>query len=97
MSGDREAISEQSLLVHEGASYFEVYFSGRELEEDLIWSLEANCKPILLLRGKRGMRMREKKVTRKRKEKTRRERETIANNKIVTGGAKRMMTGRQAR
>lgn len=41
--------------------------------------------------------MREKKVTRKRKEKTRRERETIANNKIVTGGAKRMMTGRQAR
>lgn len=94
MSSDREAMSEQSSLVHECAGYDEVYLSGCEPEEDLIWSPEANRTPILLLGGKRGMRMREKKVTRKRNEKTRRERETIANKKIVTGGAKRMMIGR---
>lgn len=40
MSGDREAMSDQSPSVHEGAGYDEVYPSGHELVEDLSWSLE---------------------------------------------------------
>lgn len=40
MSGDREAASDQSPSVHEGAGYDEVYPSGHELVEDLSWSLE---------------------------------------------------------
>ena len=38
MSGDREATSEQSSSVCEGASYDEVNLSGCELMEDLTWS-----------------------------------------------------------
>ena len=39
MSSDREAMSEQSSLVHEGASYDEVYPLGHEpMAEDLTWS-----------------------------------------------------------
>ena len=40
MSGDREATSEKSSSVREGAGYDEVYLSGYELVEDLTWSLE---------------------------------------------------------
>ena len=39
MSGDREAISEQS-LVCEGVGYDEVFQSGYELEEGLSWWLK---------------------------------------------------------
>ena len=39
MSGDREATSEQSLSVHEGADYKEVYLSGYEpMAQNLTWS-----------------------------------------------------------
>ena len=40
MSGDREVTSEQSLLVHEGAGYDEIYPSGHGLEEGLSWLSE---------------------------------------------------------
>ena len=35
MSGNREAMGEQLLSVHEGVGYDEVYLSGHELMEDL--------------------------------------------------------------
>ena len=38
MSSDREATSEQLLLVCKEAGYDEVYLSGYGLEEDLSWS-----------------------------------------------------------
>ena len=37
---DREVTSKQSSSVYEGAGYDEVYPSGRELKEDVPWSLE---------------------------------------------------------
>ena len=40
MSGDREATSEQSSSVREGAGYDEVYPLGHEPEEDVTWSPE---------------------------------------------------------
>ena len=40
MSGDREAMSDQSSLVREGASYNEVYPLGHGPEEGSSWSLE---------------------------------------------------------
>ena len=40
MSGGREATGEQLLLVHEGASYDEVYLSGHGPEEGSSWSSE---------------------------------------------------------
>ena len=40
MSSDREVMSEQSLLVHKGASYDKVYPLGHQPMEDLKWSLE---------------------------------------------------------
>ena len=40
MSGDREAMSEQSSLVREGASSYKLYPSGHESEEYLTSSLE---------------------------------------------------------
>ena len=38
MSGGREATSEQSSSIREGANYDKVYPSGREPEENLSWS-----------------------------------------------------------
>ena len=40
MSSDREVMSEQSLLVHKGASYDKVYPLGHQPMEDLKWSPE---------------------------------------------------------
>ena len=40
MLGDREAMSEQSSSVHEGAGYDKVYPLGCEPEQDVTWSLE---------------------------------------------------------
>ena len=40
MLSDREAMSEQSLSVHEGVGYDEVYLLGCELEQDVTWSLK---------------------------------------------------------
>lgn len=52
MSGDREAMSEQSSSIYEGVGYNEVYLSGRELEEDVTWFQERELSAHSLVEAK---------------------------------------------
>jgi len=54
MSGGREATSEQSSSIREGVGYDEVYPSGRELEEDLTWSLARELSAHSPTKGEEG-------------------------------------------
>ena len=80
MSGGREATSEQSSSVREGAGYDEVYPSGHESKEDLSWSPAREPSTHSLAKGKRAA--------------MRRRREDIMKKEMrVTGGVNNMTKG----
>ena len=92
MSGGREATSEQSSSVREGAGYDEVYPSRHEPKEDLSWSPAREPSTHSLAKGKRAAMRRRKEISKGRKEIRRRE-DIMKKEMRVTGGVNNMTKG----